>query len=253
MATWSIFVCRPRKHLRSVVSSTSAWNVISNLRQRIHHNSGKLLLNIMRALRWVIQHGFDFLYLLAYPFCQAPKFYHDVIDGSTRPKGKRAESRIHFIFLVYLMTLFGVAYSHNPQPLVDLNNGYSNYAIHFGDKTFNLVYDNDGIVMTNSDLIRRHQLMSISRVIDHTEISLANSLVRSSLSSYEQVTTQDNFTWIGDKIYHLSDDNMTFLDCQIYCASRSSDMVKTVKDVWRVDHSSHFSFSSIWMGTVTKA
>ena len=151
------------------------------------------------------------------------------------------------------MTLFGVAYSHNPQPLVDLNNGYSNYAIHFGDKTFNLVYDNDGIVMTNSDLIRRHQLMSISRVIDHTEISLANSLVRSSLSSFEQITTQDNFTWIGDKIYHLSDENMTFLDCQIYCASRSSDMVKTVKDVWRVDHSDYFSFSSIWMGTITKA
>ena len=106
MAAWSIFVCRPRKHLRSVVPSTSARNDLGDLRQPIHQHSGKLLRNIMRATRWVIQHVINFLYLLAYPFCQAPKFYNDVIDGSTRPKGKRAEPRIHFIFLVYLMTLF---------------------------------------------------------------------------------------------------------------------------------------------------
>ena len=92
------------------------------------------------------------------------------------------------------MTLFTVAYAHNPQPVVDLDNGFSNYAIHFGQKTFQLVYNDNGIVMTNSELIRRHQLMSISRVIDHTDIALANSLVRTSLSSYEQVTTHDNFT-----------------------------------------------------------
>ena len=207
----------------------------------------------MRTIGWVIQYSINFLHLFAYPFYQAPKFYTNVIDGSTRTPRRGSEPRVQHIFLIYLITLFTVAFAHNPQPVVDLNNGFSNYAIHFGEKTFNLVYDNDGIVMTTSNLVRRHQLMSISRVIDHTEISLANSLVRTSLSSYEQVTTQDNFTWIGNKVYHLSEDNMTFLDCQIYCASRSSEMVKTVKDVWRVDHSDHFSFSSVWMDTITKA
>ena len=226
----------PREHLRSVVPSTSARNDLSHSRQPRHQHSGKLLRHTMRAIRWVIQRHVDFFYLLAYPLCQAKKFHKSIIDGSTRATGKCSEPRVHIVFLVYLMTLFTVAYAHNPQPVVDLNNGFSNYAIHFGQKTFQLVYDDNGIVMTNSDLIRRHQLMSISRVIDHTEIALANSLVRTSLSSYEQVTTQDNFTWIGDKIYHLSHDNMTFLDCQIYCATRSSDMLKTVKDVWRVDH-----------------
>ena len=95
--------------------------------------------------------------------------------------------------------------------------------------------------------------MSISRVIDHTDIALANSLIRTSLSSYEQVTTHDNFTWVGDKIYHISPNDMTFLDCKLYCAARSSVMVQTVTDVWRVDHSDHFSFSSVWMDTTTRA
>ena len=150
------------------------------------------------------------------------------------------------------MTLFTLAYAHNPQPVIDLDSGFNNYAIHFGEKTFQLVYNDNGIVMTNSELIRRHQLMSISRVIDHTDIALANSLVRTSLSSYEQVTTHDNFTWLGDRIYHLSPHDMSFLQCHIYCASRASVMLKTVTDVWRVDHSDHFDFQSIWMDTTTR-
>ena len=116
------------------------------------------------------------------------------------------------------MTLFTLAYAHNPQPIVDLDSGFNNYAIHFGQKTFQLVYNDDGIVMTHSELIKRHQLLSISRVIDHTDIALANSLVRSSLSSYEQTTTHDNFTWIGDKINHLAPQSMTFDDTYIVLA-----------------------------------
>ena len=89
------------------------------------------------------------------------------------------------------------------------------------------------------------------KCIDHTDIALANSLVRSSLSEYEQTTTHDNFTWIGDKIYHLSSQSMTFDACHIYCATRSSVMLNTVTDVWRVDHSKDFRFWSIWMDTTT--
>ena len=164
MATWSIFVCRPRRLLRSVIHSTSARNDLNHLRQPNHQHSGKYLRNTMRTTRWVIQYSIDFLHLFAYPFYQAPKFYTNVIDGSTRTPRRGSEPRVQHIFLVYLMTLFTVAFAHNPQPVVDLNNGFSNYAIHFGEKTFNLVYDNDGIVMTTSNLVRRHQLMSISRV-----------------------------------------------------------------------------------------
>ena len=207
----------------------------------------------MRALRYIIQHAVDFLCILAYPLWETKNYHQRLIDRPTRPTGKCSEQRVSLVLFVYLMTLFTVAYAHDPQPVVNLENGFSNYNIHFGQKTFQLVYDDNGIVMTNSDLIRRHQLMSISRVIDNTDIALANSLVRSSLSSYDQVNTHDNFTWISDKIYHLSPTNMTFLDCKLYCASRSSVMINTVTDVWRVDHNEHFSFSSVWMDTTTQA
>ena len=107
----------------------------------------------MRAIRCIVQLIVDFLYLLSYPVCQTKKFPQSIIDRSTRTAGKCSEPRVDIVFLVYLMTLFTVAYAYNPQPVVDLDNGFSNYAIHFGQKTFQLVYDDNGIVMTNSDLI----------------------------------------------------------------------------------------------------
>ena len=170
----------------------------------------------------------------------------------TNPKGKCSEPRVGIVLCVQLMALFSLAYAHNPQPVIDLETGYNNYAIHFGQKTFQLVYDTNDIVMTHSELVRRHQLMSISRVLDHTDIALANSVVRSSLSAYEQTTTHDNFTWIQDKIYHISLQTMSFDECHIYCASRSAVMLNTVTDVWRVDHNRDFPFWSIWMDTTTK-
>ena len=131
---------------------------------------------------------------MCYPIYEAKKFHENVIGRPqyANPKGKCSEPRVGIVLCVQLMTLFSLTYAHNPQPVVDLETGYNNYAIHFGQKTFQLVYSDTGIVMTHSEWIRRHQLMSISRVIDHTDIALANSLVRSSLSAYEQTTTHDN-------------------------------------------------------------
>ena len=105
--------------------------------------------------------------------------------------------------------------------------------------------------MTHSELVRRHQLMFI-RVLDYTDIAVANSIVKSSLTAYTQTTTHDNFTWIQDKIYHISPQTMSFDECHIYCASRSAVMLNTVTDVWRVDHNRDFPFWSVWMDTTTK-
>ena len=123
----------------------------------------------MRGIRRIVQLLVDFIYLLCYPLCQTKKFHENIIGRSQHvtSKGKCSEPRIGFVFFTQLITLFSLAYAHNPQPVVDLESGFNNYAIHFGQKTFQLVYNDAGIVMTHSELIRRHQLMSISRVIDH--------------------------------------------------------------------------------------
>ena len=138
--------------------------------------------------------------------------------------------------------------------MVDLQTGFNNYDIHFGDRTFQLTYDNNGIVMSHSALVRRHQLMSISRVLDYTDIAMANAIVKSSplLSVYTRSVTHDNFTWIQDKVYHVSPETMSFDDCNIYCASKSAKMVSTVTDVWRIDHDVNLPFQAVWMDTVTK-
>ena len=144
------------EHQRSVVPRTPERNDLSDCRKPCHHYSGKLLRFIMRAIRCLIQLCADYLYLLCYPLCQSRRFHQNIIGRSAHTAGTCPKPRIGIVFLVQLMTLFTLAYAHNPQPVVDLDSGFNNYAIHFGQKTFQLVYNDDGIVMTYSELIRRH-------------------------------------------------------------------------------------------------
>ena len=169
-------------------------------REPEHNDSGKYLVLTM----YNFQFDTNLLYVWGYPFLEIKRFHTRVIEPNAFRKGTSSELRVGLVLLLQLLTLITVAYAHNPQPVVDLQTGYNNYAIHFGQRTFQMTYDNDGIVMTHSDLVRRHQLMSISRVLDYTDIAVANAIVKSSLSAYTQTTTHDNFTWIQDKIYHIS-------------------------------------------------
>ena len=96
----------------------------------------------------------NFIYLWCYPIYEAKKFHERVIRPNAIRKGKCSEPRVGIVLCVQLMTLFSLTYAHNPQPVVDLETGYNNYAIHFGQKTFQLVYSDTGIVMTHSEWIR---------------------------------------------------------------------------------------------------
>ena len=90
----------------------------------------------MHCIRHLVQLSSNFIYLLCYPIYEAKKFYENLIRPNAVPKGKCSEPRVGIVLCVQLMTLFSLAYAHNPQPVVDLETGYNNYAIHFGQKTF---------------------------------------------------------------------------------------------------------------------
>ena len=194
------------------------------------------------------------LSLWVYPVTELKRYHIRLIESEPVCQRKSTEPQLGLVLVLQLLTLVSAAYAVPSQPVVDLTTGFNTYDIHFGERSFQLAFQENGIVMSHSSLVRRHQLMSISRVLDFTDLAMANSIVKSSplLSEYTKSITHDNFRWIENKFYHVSPDTMTFDECNIYCASKNAEMVRTVTDVWRVDHDVKLPFQSVWMDTVTK-
>ena len=194
------------------------------------------------------------LSLLVYPVTNLKRYHVRIIESKPVCQGTSTEPQLGLVLALQLLIFVSAAYAVPSQPVVDLTTGFNTYDIHFGEKSFQLAFQENGIVMSHSSLVRRHQLMSISRVLDFTDIAMANSIVKSSplLSVYTKSITHDNFRWIENKLYHVSNETMTFADCNIYCASKSAEMVRTVTDTWRTDHEVNLPFQSVWLDTVTK-
>ena len=115
-AAWNTFFRQPKRVERSVVLYTSGRNVISDNPVPRSNYRGKLLCHTMRTLRFIIQHGVNFLRILAYPIYQTKNFHQRLIDRPTRSMGKCSEQRVSIVLFVYLMALFTGAYAHDPHP-----------------------------------------------------------------------------------------------------------------------------------------
>ena len=173
---------------------------------------------------YYLQFYSDLFSLWIYPFAEFKRYHTRLIESDTVSKRASPEPQLGLLFLLQFLTLVSAACAHSSQPVVNLDTGFNNYNINFGDRSFQLTYDQNGIVMSHSSLVRRHQLMSISRVLDFTDIAMANSIVKSSplLSVYTKAITHDNFRWIENKLYHVSSEEMTFTNCNVYCASKDA-------------------------------
>ena len=205
----------------------------------------------MRLPRLGIQFVVYLFYLLTYPIHSPKIFHHDVIaTRRTGPSSRQsAKPSTGFILFIQFVALISIAYAHNPSPVVDLATGHVNYDIKFDHNNFRLIYDTTGVVMYHTALQRRHQMVGISRVIDFTELGLANFNVKSSLHRFSQPAMYDDFHFIGKKIYHVSQQNITYQDCKLFCASKSAMMINTAQDTYRVTR--HFEFKNIWLDTTT--
>ena len=115
---WDTFFRQPLGHKRSVFSRPAARNVQHHCRGSEHHYTGKSLLLNMHCIRHLVQFPSNFIYLLCYPIYEAMKFHENVIGRPQHatPKGKCSEPRVAIVLCIQLMTLFSLAYAHNPQP-----------------------------------------------------------------------------------------------------------------------------------------
>ena len=205
----------------------------------------------MRWIRFSIQWAVYLCYLFTYPIHSPKSFHHDVIATSrTRATPRQsAKPNTGLVLFLQFVALIAIAYAQDSSPLVDLSSGHVNYDIKFDHNNFRLIYDTTGVVMYHTALQRRHQMVGISRVLDYTEIGLANFNVKSSLHRFNQPALYDDFHFINKKVYHVSNQNMTYQDCKLFCASKAAMMINTAQDAYRVTR--HFEFRNIWLDTTT--
>ena len=151
-------------------------------------------------------------------------------------------------FLLVILTTFPVV-GTDLAPLTDLDSDHANYHIQWGDapyqEDFHLVYEPDrAVVLYQDQLLTHHQLVSISRVLDFTDISLANFNTEHSLSNFQQAKVYDEFLISGDAMYMVTYNKFSHDQCLLHCATHDGGIVNTPLDFHRLQE---FKFAQVWV------
>ena len=134
-------LCRPRGHITSVnllggtgQSCLTQAHVQCEGREPELYPSGKYLVHTMYDLQFYT----DLFLLWVYPFAEFKRYHTRLIESDVFRKRASSEPGLGLVLLLQLLTLISVAYAHTSQPVVDLQTGFNNYDIHFGNHTFQL-------------------------------------------------------------------------------------------------------------------
>ena len=102
----------------------------------------------------------------------------------------------------------------------------TNTDAHFGSLVFDIMGQelvlpstSEGRIMYTATLQRSRQIKAISRLIDFSELAIANSNVQHSfanLRSQDQMNQLDNFLFINGSEFHLSLTQMSYIDCGLH-------------------------------------
>ena len=80
--------------------------------------------------------------------------------------------------------------------------------------------------------MKHRQLVEISKILDNTELSLANHNIQV-LANKSDLYMNHDFKIIGDYEYYQSQEKYTHSECEIHCASRQSELP------FNIDHFNH--------------
>ena len=99
------------------------------------------------------------------------------------------------------------------------------------NETINIVRGENGIVGYVATLQKHRQLIEVSKVLDNTELSLANhNIQHASLKIAPSIT--DGFKIHNTNEYYMSNEKFTNSECALHCAARQAE---------RLSSSIHFS------------
>ena len=108
--------------------------------------------------------------------------------------------------------------------LLEFPSGY-NSSIH-------LIKSDKGIVIYEAQLKKHRQLVEISKILDNTELSLANHNIQV-LANKSDLYMNHDFKIIGDYEYYQSQEKYTHSECEIHCASCQAELPSNI------DHFNH--------------
>ena len=116
----------------------------------------------------------------------------------------------------------------------------------------NLVYSVDGLVLYESQLETNRQIKAVTKWIDFGALSVANHNSIASLkflSNHNQMAENNHFMLINGYEFIISDKNLRFEECSIYCASKQATMIDDTRYFYPL--ASRFQFDELWIKTVT--
>ena len=88
--------------------------------------------------------------------------------------GRLSGYLLFFISIAECVTQIHGSHGLDNDPVIDLTDGYNNYQIAYNNLTMNLNFQDNGVVLYNSELLKNHQLFSVSKILDYTDLTVAN-------------------------------------------------------------------------------
>ena len=135
---------------------------------------------------------------------------------------------------IFILILVSIGRGQALTPLLDLQNGYGSYRINVNNvSVLSLEYYDTQTVLYSADLVQNRQLYQISKILDHSQLALANFNTgnkMSQLNSPADIASFEQFKIYRDKEYYISPGYMQFQDCQFDCASRDSSIISSYTD-----------------------
>ena len=148
--------------------------------------------------------------------------------------------------------LFTLITQAHGTPLTDLDASLGSFIFDVMGNELILTSTSEGRILYTATLQRSRQIKAISRLIDFSELAIANTNVKNSFSnlrSQDQMNHLDHFVFINGSEFHLSPTLMSYLDCGLHCAALNSKMVNDPRHVNTM--TTFVNMSQIWIDTIT--
>ena len=151
-------------------------------------------------------------------------------QGNKSSEGTKPDISIKRHFLQRLISFILICTLVNQghgTPLTDTDDPFGSLVFDIMGQELVLTSTSERRIMYTATLQRSRQIKAISRLIDFSELAIANSNVQHSfanLRSQDQMNQLDNFLFINGSEFHLSPTHMSYIDCGLHCATLDAKM-----------------------------
>ena len=159
----------------------------------------------------------------------------------------------NLLFVIFFFRMITNVETVALKPSLDLEKqGYNSYSIELDNNTLQLEYFENGVILYSTHLSHDRQMISISKILDLSEIAVSNLNMRNSMSnlvSINDIRKFEDFYILNNKEYALSQYPLPYQDCVILCASQGALIAFDDIDYFRLRK--QFANKDFWVNAVT--